>query len=81
MENKFQLLKEQRKVLKSGKKLFRKGIYLSELSFSPMLFFFNKITMNRFQKKEEQEDARRRLRGMCGFKKELRVCWMEMEVE
>ena len=29
----------------------------------------------------EQEDARRRLRGMCGFKKELRVCWMEMEVE
>ena len=30
---------------------------------------------------DEQEDARRRLRGMCGFKKELRVCWMEMEVE
>ena len=29
----------------------------------------------------KQEDARRRLRGMCGFKKELRVCWMEMEVE
>ena len=28
----------------------------------------------------QQEDARRRLRGMCGFKKELRVCWMEMEV-
>ena len=28
-----------------------------------------------------QEDARRRLRGMCGFKKELRVRWMEMEVE
>ena len=30
---------------------------------------------------KEQEDARRRLRGMCGFQKELRVCWMEMEVE
>ena len=29
----------------------------------------------------KQEDARRRLRGMCGFKKELRVRWMEMEVE
>ena len=29
----------------------------------------------------KQEDARRRLRGMCEFKKELRVCWMEMEVE
>ena len=29
----------------------------------------------------KQEDARRRLRGMCGFKKELRVCWMEVEVE
>ena len=29
----------------------------------------------------QQEDARRRLRGMCGFQKELRVCWMEMEVE
>ena len=29
----------------------------------------------------KQEDARRRSRGMCGFKKELRVCWMEMEVE
>ena len=29
----------------------------------------------------KQEDARRRLRGMCGFQKELRVCWMEMEVE
>ena len=28
---------------------------------------------------EKQEDARRRLRGMCGFKKELRVCWMAME--
>ena len=27
----------------------------------------------------EQEDARRRLRGMCGCKKELRVCWMAME--
>ena len=27
----------------------------------------------------EQEDARRRLRGICGFKKELRVCWMAME--
>ena len=26
-----------------------------------------------------QEDARRRLRGMCGFKKKLRVCWMAME--
>ena len=31
--------------------------------------------------KNKQEDARRRLRGMCGFQKELRVCWMEMEVE
>ena len=31
--------------------------------------------------KGQQEDARRRLRGMCGFQKELRVCWMEMEVE
>ena len=30
---------------------------------------------------KKQEDARRRLRGMCGFKKELRVCWMEMEIE
>ena len=33
----------------------------------------------------QQEDARRHLRGMCGFKKDgyykLRVCWMEMEVE
>ena len=29
----------------------------------------------------KQEDAWRRLRGICGFKKELRVCWMEMEVE
>ena len=27
----------------------------------------------------QQEDARRRLRGICGFKKELRVCWMAME--
>ena len=27
----------------------------------------------------EQEDAQRRLRGMCGCKKELRVCWMAME--
>ena len=27
----------------------------------------------------KQEDARRRLRGMCRFKKELRVCWMAME--
>ena len=26
---------------------------------------------------EKQEDARRCLRGMCGFKKEL--CWMAME--
>ena len=27
----------------------------------------------------QQEDARGRLRGMCGCKKELRVCWMAME--
>ena len=33
------------------------------------------------ERKLKQEDARRRLRGMCGFQKELRVCWMEMEVE
>ena len=29
----------------------------------------------------KQEDARRCFRGMCGFKKELQVCWMKMEVE
>ena len=45
-----------------------------QINFIPCLF---SITLSRIVNK--QEDARGRLRGMCGFKKELRVCWMAME--
>ena len=40
-------------------------------------FVFSSAFRDIFNRK--QEDARRRLRGMCWCKKELPVCWMAME--
>ena len=51
LKNNFQLLRERRKLLKKvEKKLFRKGIYLTQLSFFSLLFF-NPMWTDRKNKK------------------------------
>ena len=53
-EKQISIVKGTEKCFWKGGKLFRKGIYLSELSFFPLLFLKKKSKVNIFPKKDRK---------------------------